>query len=186
MSKKERSCLFNGHVLNPFEFVFCGVILLLVGLFILMVGVLGYLECLDQMSLEYNSLDKIDTIISIDNGKSSLEYTYFIDEDKNEYYIPTKAILNPLDCTDEGGIEVVLVCDDGYVYEITDKNGNSIATFDNTMFVRLQINKMHCIISIALFALIIVLLISSTYILSNAPKYPQLASLLVKKGSRNW
>lgn len=181
-----QSKLFNGYILNPIQLIVCGILFLLISISIAIIGILGLYE--SQKSIDYHQLEQNIGFIEIDDKRSGIDYTYFIFNNSTELYIPTKAISNKneLITAIENNYEFTLICERKFIYQIDDQFGMNYATIDSTQNRLIEINRRNCVVSVFVFIVSVLGVVASGYILSNAPKYPRLASILVKKGSRNF
>lgn len=186
----EKAKLFRGNIRNPGEFIFVDIIVMAVPVFLLVIALLAnpditpdeitiYTGRITEYHFERNSdSNRFVITVSDKSAEEQVFVTSFIEDNSQEYKdIEINVAKNKefeigyIDKENDGETDICLL-----------SCGNTdYVSLDDVNSVNIENRKIIFILSGALFAFAILYVAISTYIMSNADRYPRLVKLFVKE-----
>ena len=183
---KQRS-FFNGHVRNPSSIVF---IIAIVWLFVVSVALLCTVPLVKNDSI---NLQQIITRINHIETKGSVVYLHTdmgVFSVQNDLICNSSALDNHIADHDEFQICYKPFSKnhklEGLVWELSDSTGLIYVAEEMVREYQMESNRMMAIASWSIVVIYSIISLCLWYFLSNAPKYPRIAALLVRRQWRNF
>lgn len=183
---KQRS-FFNGYVRDPGSIVF---IIAIVGLFVVSVALLCTVPLVKNDSV---NLQQIITKIDHIETKGSVVYLHTnmgVFSVQNDWICNASALDNNVADYDEFQICYKPFSEnhklEGLVWELSDSTGLIYVDEETVRENQMESNRMMAIASWSVVVIYSIVSVCLWYFLSNAPKYPRIAALLVRRQWRNF
>jgi hypothetical protein len=178
---------FNGYVRDPGSIVF---IIAIVGLFVVSVALLCTVPLVKNDSV---NLQQIITKIDHIETKGSVVYLHTnmgVFSVQNDWICNASALDNNVADYDEFQICYKPFSEnhklEGLVWELSDSTGLIYVDEETVRENQMESNRMMAIASWSVVVIYSIVSVCLWYFLSNAPKYPRIAALLVRRQWRNF